>query len=114
MSGGVALVVTMTTTGEGLDRFCHRLSAVIQPSQAYLASVIATGTQIYPVRLDAIGMKPTLLECEFRPREQGGCMTREMALDVLARLSLFEVTDAVIVDEHRTIPVLQSSIRVAG
>lgn len=109
-----ALVATIITAGENLDRFSRRLASRVNQSPLHLARVISRGSQIYPVRLDSVGGTATYLECEFRPRQTGATVSKEVALDVYARLEHFEVVRLSLVDDAGTVVGNVGEIRAAG
>lgn len=103
MNGVVSgVVVTLLCVDGDLQRFGRRLAAVANPGPMHLARVISTGTQIYPVRHDALG-ETTVLRCEFRMRNGAAEVTDEQARALLDRIRDFKVIKAHLVDEHDVI-----------
>lgn len=93
-----AIVVSILSVDEDLQRFCRRLASDVNPSSLHLARVVATGTQIYPIRLDTLRDTATVLRCEFRMRNAGSPITREVVRDLLDRLDAHELLDSHLVD----------------
>lgn len=97
MDSASRIVISLVAVGEEPERLCRRLSAAVNQSPFHVVSVVSTGTQIYPVRMDAVGGRPVLLECELRPRDGRTQVTSTALDDILARLRRFEVRQAVLV-----------------
>ena len=102
--GGVVsgIVVTLLCMDGELQRFGRRLAAAANPGPMHLARVVSTGTQIYPVRNDALG-EPTMLRCEFRMRHAATEVTDEHARALLDRIGDFNVIKAHFIDDHDVI-----------
>lgn len=94
----MAVIVSILSGDEDLQRTCRRLAAEVNHGPMHLARVVATGTQVYPVRLDSLRDTATLLRCEFRMRNTGQPVSIESARDLLDRLNSFEILDSHLVD----------------
>lgn len=110
----VELVVTMTTAGENVERFCQRLANLTDRSALRLARVISRGCQIYPTRPDLIGDRVTILDCEFRPRRGDAFIAEEEVTGLLKLLAEHEVWRASLVDESGNVVRVLGGFRVAG
>ncbi|MGA0878806.1 MAG: hypothetical protein ACO3SP_06765, partial [Ilumatobacteraceae bacterium] len=94
MSGIISgIVVTLLCVDGEPQRFGRRLAATVNPGPMHLARIVSTGTQIYPVRDDALG-EPTMLRCEFRMRNAAAEVTDEEARRLLERIDDFNVIKA--------------------
>lgn len=103
MNGIVSgVVVTLLCTDGELQRFGRRLASAANPGPMHLARIVSTGTQIYPIRNDALG-EPTMLRCEFRMRNSGATVTDQHARALLERIKDFNVIKAHLIDEHDVI-----------
>ena len=99
----MALVTSILCPEEDVHAFCRRLVTRINGGPMHLASVITSGSQIYPVRIDAIGFAPTILRCEFRMRNTGTSVSAAHACDLLDRLSGHQILDSHFVDKHGSV-----------
>ena len=96
----MTLVTSILCPEEDVHAFCRRLVAQVNNGPMHLASVVTSGSQIYPVRVDAIGFAPTILRCEFRMRNTGTPVSAADACDLLDRLSGHQILDSHFVDKH--------------
>lgn len=95
-----ALMVSVMTTDDDLRAFSRRLAALVNNGPMHLAQVLATATQVYPVRSDSISGSATLLRCELRMRRTGVPVTEQAAYDVLERLRSCQLVEAHYLDER--------------
>lgn len=93
------VVLSILCMEDDLHRFCRRLSAAVNQGSMHLNSVVATGSQIYPVRVDTIRYSPTLLRCEFRMRHAGHKVSEFDAHALIARVRNCQILDSQFVDE---------------
>jgi hypothetical protein len=93
-----ALVVSVLCVEDDLQRFSRRLASQVNQSRMHLASVLATGTQVYPVRVDSLRGTASILRCEFRMRNTGAPVTMHEAGDVMRRITGAQVLEAHMVD----------------
>lgn len=94
------VVLSVLCTEDDLHRFSRRLAATVNQSSMHLSSVIATGSQIYPIRIDTIRHSPTLLRCEFRMRNTGSSVGEFDAHNVISRLRNCQVLEAQFIDDN--------------
>lgn len=99
----MSLVTSILCPEEDVHAFCRRLVAKVNDGPMHLASVITSGSQIYPVRVDSIGFAPTILRCEFRMRNTGTSVSAAHACDLLDRLSGHQILDSHFVDKHGSV-----------
>jgi hypothetical protein len=99
----LGLVTSILCPEEDVHGFCRRLVTKVNDGPMHLASVITSGSQIYPVRVDAIGFAPTILRCEFRMRNTGTPVSAADACDLLDRLSGYQILDSHFVDKHGSV-----------
>lgn len=115
MMGDVsAVVATMMSAGEDLDRYGRRLAARVNQGSMHLHQVISRGSQVYPVRNDVIGSRPVVLDCEFRPRRHGSTVDQSMVDDLLARLEGLDVSVVTLFDADGAVVGRIGEGRVAG
>ncbi len=97
-----AVVVSLVAGDDDPRAWCRRLAAEVNHGSMHLARVIATGTQVYPVRNDTWSGTATVLRCEFRMRNTGTPATAEAAHALLARLQHHQMLEAYFVDAYGT------------
>ncbi|MFM8855819.1 MAG: hypothetical protein ACKOI2_01165 [Actinomycetota bacterium] len=76
------------------QRFCRRISAVVNQSQVYLSRVMVMGRQVYPTHDAVLGNPDTLLRSEFRIRDSSSSISDAHIQDLLQRLESLEVIEA--------------------
>lgn len=96
----MALVASIMCVDDDLQQFCRRLVTLTSPGTMHLSQVVATGAQIYPVRVDTIRGTATLLRCEFRMRKTGSAVTPLDATALLDRIRSCHVLDSYLVDSR--------------
>lgn len=107
-----AVVVSILSVEDDLQRFSRRLAAEVNQGPLHLARVVATGTQVYPVRLDTLRDSATLLRCEFRMRHAATPISIEVARGLLERIRSHQVLEAQLIDDHGMVigPVEEFSV----
>jgi hypothetical protein len=93
------LMVSLLCVDDDLQSFSRRLASQVNQSRMFLASVLATGTQVYPFRVDSIRGTASRLECTFRMRNTGSAITDADANDTLSRIEGCQILEARLVDE---------------
>lgn len=94
MSRAKGVVMSVVCTEPDHQRFCRRISAVVNQSQMYLSRVMVMGRQVYPVHDAVLGNPDTLLRCEFRIRDSTSSISDAHVHDLLQRLETYEVIEA--------------------